>query len=80
MLHLAQRLRGRADMKLFSVKKVGGSDPLMYMFWSQDEGKESYGNMGRMDFASEEDVRMMLITHGLSETEANAELSRVGTA
>jgi hypothetical protein len=74
-------LRSHSNVKLLTVKKVSGSDPLMYMFWSKDNEKEGHGGyLGRMEFAPEEDVRKMLMTHGLSEAEANAELSRVGWA
>jgi hypothetical protein len=67
--------------QLLSVKKVSGTDPQIYMFWSKDETKEhGYGYLGRMEFACEEDVRKMLMTHGLSESEASAELEKVGWA
>jgi len=66
---------------LLTVKKVSGSDPLMFMFWSKDdEAEQGYGYMGLMEFAPEEDVRKMLMTNGLSEAKANAELSNVGWA
>jgi hypothetical protein len=70
-----------AALDKLSVKKVSGSDPLNYVFWSNDKAAtEGFGNMGRLEFASEEDLRQMLVTHGLSEAEVNAELSKVGWA
>jgi hypothetical protein len=69
-------------MELLSVKKVRGSDPLIYMFWSKDKAKEHRkGYLGRMEFASEEDVRQMLMTRGnLSEAAANDALSKIDWA
>lgn len=66
-------------MQLLSVKKVRGSDPLMYMFWLKDETKQDQrGYMGRMEFASEEELRKMLTTRGnLSEAAADDVLSKV---